>query len=78
MGGAYPDNHFMSDNHFRSHSRRDFLRSATRFGAAVVIGSAAPNLFLNRTRAASGQNPSEFIRVGFIGVGNQGAATSNG
>jgi len=62
----------MSDHHFRSHSRRDFLRSATRFGAAVAIGSAAPNLFLNRTRAASGQNPSEFIRVGFIGVGNQG------
>lgn len=40
---------------------------------AASAGLALPNLFLNRTRAASGQNPSELIRVGFIGVGNQGS-----
>ena len=36
------------------------------------LGVAGPNLFLNRTKAATGQNPSEFIRVGFIGTGGQG------
>ena len=50
-------------------SRRDFLR--TTRNAALAAG-LAPSLFLNRTRAASGDNPSEFVRVGFIGVGNQG------
>ena len=39
---------------------------------AAGAGAAAPNIFLNRTRAASGENPSEFIRMGFIGVGGQG------
>jgi len=55
-------------------SRRDFLR-ATR-DMTIVAGLTGPNLFLNRTRAASGENPSEFVRVGFIGVGNQGGITS--
>lgn len=50
-------------------SRRQFLNTTGRVALAAVAG---PNLFLNRTRAASGQNPSEFIRVGFIGVGGQG------
>ncbi|MCX6902489.1 MAG: Gfo/Idh/MocA family oxidoreductase [Verrucomicrobia bacterium] len=31
-----------------------------------------PNLFLNKTRAATGDNPSELIRVGAIGCGGQG------
>lgn len=50
-------------------SRRHFLRSTRRAAIAALVG---PNLFLNRTKAASGSNPSEFIRVGFIGVGGQG------
>src|SRR5436190_4806891 len=50
-------------------SRRLFLSTT---GKLLLPFAVAPNIFLNRTRAASGQNPSEFIRVGFIGVGNQG------
>jgi predicted dehydrogenase len=51
-------------------SRREFLRTAGNL--TILAGMSGPSLFLNRTRAASGENPSEFIRVGFIGVGNQG------
>lgn len=50
-------------------SRRQFLSTTRNAALAALVG---PNIFLNRTKAASGQNPSEFIRVGFIGVGNQG------
>jgi len=53
-----------------TYSRRKFLR-ATR-NVAVGLGVVGPHIFLNRTKAATGQNPSEFIRVGFIGVGGQG------
>src|SRR5688572_21528091 len=53
-------------------SRREFLRATGSTSLAVGAGLALPNIFLNRTRAQSGQNPSEFIRVGFIGVGGQG------
>jgi predicted dehydrogenase len=53
-------------------SRREFLRAAGRGSLALGAGLALPNLFLNRTRAATGQNPSELVRVGFIGVGGQG------
>jgi predicted dehydrogenase len=53
-------------------SRRQFLRSTGKITLGVGVGLAAPNIFLNRTKAATGQNPSEFIRVGFIGVGGQG------
>ncbi len=56
-------------------SRRAFLRTTRDTTLGVGLGLALPNLFLNRTKAAAGENPSEFIRVGFIGVGNQG--TSN-
>ena len=55
----------------RNFSRREFLGKAA---LTAGIGLAAPNIFLNRTRAASGENPSEFIRVGFIGVGGQGGS----
>ena len=51
-------------------SRRHFLRSTRHAALAALVG---PNIFLNRTKAASGVNPSEFIRVGFIGVGGQGS-----
>ncbi|NOS68684.1 MAG: Gfo/Idh/MocA family oxidoreductase [Verrucomicrobia bacterium] len=53
-------------------SRRDFLRTARTAAIATGIGVVAPNIFLNRTKAATGENPSEFIRIGFIGVGGQG------
>ena len=51
-------------------SRRQFLRRGR--DAALAAGFGGVNLFLNRTKAATGQNPSDFIRVGFIGVGGQG------
>src|SRR5712664_568457 len=53
-------------------SRREFLRRTRNAAIVASLGGAAPNIFLNRTRAATGENPSEFIRVGFIGVGGQG------
>ena len=52
-------------------SRRKFLHAT---GKAAIAAAVAPNLFLNRTKAASGQNPSEFVRIGFIGAGNQGGS----
>ena len=52
-------------------NRRGFLRRAA-FG--VGAGIAFPNLFLNKTFAASGENPSEFVRIGVIGTGGQGVA----
>ncbi len=53
-------------------SRRAFLRTTRNAAFAAGLGVAGPHIFLNRTKAATGQNPSEFIRVGFIGVGGQG------
>ncbi len=55
-------------------SRRKFLRAARNAALGAWAGAALPNLFLNRTRAASGENPADFIRIGFIGVGNQGGS----
>ena len=49
-------------------SRRAFLRTTRNTALGVGLGIVAPNIFLNRTKAATGENPSEFIRVGFIGV----------
>src|SRR5437867_9893424 len=51
--------------------RREFLRRAS---LGVGTGLALPNLFLNKTFAASGENPSEFVRIGVIGTGGQGVA----
>jgi predicted dehydrogenase len=53
-------------------SRREFLKTARNAAIFASVAGTAPNLFLNRTKAATGENPSEFVRVGFIGVGNQG------
>ena len=50
-------------------NRRQFLRNAS---LGVGAGLALPNLFLNKTLAATGENPSELIRVGVIGTGGQG------
>src|SRR5713101_4621369 len=52
-------------------NRRKFLRHAS---LGVGAGLALPNLFLNKTFAASGENPSEFVRIGVIGTGGQGVA----
>ena len=53
-------------------SRREFLRTSRNSLVVLGAGAALPNLFLNRTHAQTGVNPSEFIRIGFIGVGKQG------
>jgi len=53
-------------------SRREFLRASRNAALGVGAGLALPNLFLNQTKAATGDNPSEFVRVGFIGMGGQG------
>jgi len=52
-------------------NRRKFLRHAT---LGVGAGLALPNIFLNKTFAASGENPSEFVRLGVIGTGGQGVS----
>ncbi len=56
----------------RTISRREFLRAGRNASLGVGAGLALPNLFLNRTLAQSGQNPSDFMRIGFIGMGGQG------
>lgn len=53
-------------------SRRRFLSRTTRSLAVLGTGLAFPDLFLNHTRAATGENPSNLIRIGFIGVGGRG------
>ena len=58
----------------RTVSRREFLRRTRNSALGFGLGLALPNVFLNTTKAASGENPSEFIRIGFIGVGNQGTS----
>lgn len=52
-------------------NRRAFLRRTT---LAAGAGVALPNLFFNKTFAASGANPSEFVRIGVIGTGGQGVS----
>ena len=52
-------------------NRRQFIRRAS-IGAGASL--ALPNLFLNKTFAATGANPSELVRVGIIGTGGQGVA----
>lgn len=53
-------------------SRRAFIRGTGRSILGFGLGLAVPNIFLNRTKAMSGENPSEFVRLGFIGLGLQG------
>lgn len=54
-----------------SSNRREFLRTAS---LGVGTGLALPNLFLSETLAASGEAPSESLRIGVIGTGGQGSA----
>jgi predicted dehydrogenase len=58
-------------------SRRAFLRSSRNVAVGVGLGAALPNIFLNHTKAATGENPSELVRVGCIAVGNQGKSNMN-
>lgn len=53
-------------------SRRHFLRSTGQAAVAAGTLAALPNLFLNRTRAATGDDPSNLVRVGIIGTGGRG------
>src|ERR1041385_7051462 len=55
-------------------SRRDFLRSSRNLALGIGAGLALPNIFPNKTKAAAGENPSDFIRIGFIGMGGQGGS----
>jgi len=50
--------------------RREFLKQTGIAGVAIM--TAAPNLFLNKVKAATGESPNELIRVGFIGAGGRG------
>lgn len=52
--------------------RREFLRRTRNLGLGATLVAAAPSVFLNRTLAQTGQNPSELVRVGIIGTGGQG------
>lgn len=52
--------------------RRDFLKQSGGLSLGVGALLAAPSLFLNRTRAQTGESPSQAIGVGIIGVGGQG------
>lgn len=58
-------------------SRREFLRRSTLTAGLGLAAGAAPNLFLSTIKAATGENPTEFIRVGFIATGGQGMANMN-
>jgi hypothetical protein len=49
----------------RTVSRRGFLRNAS---LGIGAGLTLPDLFLNRTFAQSGQDPSDFIRLGNISI----------
>ena len=60
----------MSKQH--SISRREFLRRGRTVAVIVGAGAALPNLFLNKTFAATGENPSELVRIGVVGCGLQG------
>jgi len=59
-------------------SRRHFLRQSRNTVLGAGLGLACPNIFLNKTKAATGSQPSEFIRIGFIGLGGQGNSNLNG
>jgi predicted dehydrogenase len=65
----------MLKNH--SISRREFMRATRDTALTLGAGLALPNLFLNQTRAATGENPSELVRVGVIGCGGQGNSNIN-
>jgi predicted dehydrogenase len=54
--------------------RREFLRRSGTLGLGTAALAAAPSVFLNQTRAQTGENPGELIRVGIIGTGGQGRA----
>lgn len=68
-GGKF---HKQNMSHAHLISRRRFFLQTRNAALGLGAGLACPNIFLNQTKAATGENPSEFIRVGFIGMGGQG------
>jgi predicted dehydrogenase len=57
----------------QSTSRRQFLKRSSLLAAGTSLGGTLPGLFAaNFTRAAESNSPNEQIRIGCIGVGNQG------
>ena len=65
-------------------TRRDFLRTGTMAGLGMAVGSAVfpgSTSAQSRSSAASmiGYNPGarDLIKVGFVGIGNQGAGHVN-
>ncbi len=65
-------------------TRRDFLRTGTMAGLGMAVGSAVlsgDTSAQSRSGAASmiGYNPGakELIKVGFVGIGNQGSGHVN-
>jgi predicted dehydrogenase len=62
----------MSAN-LRRTTRREFLAATTRLAAGVGLTAGLPTIFAgNSARAADSDSPAEQIRIGCIGVGNQG------
>ncbi len=58
-------------------TRREFLRTTRNTAVGAGMGLAFPSLFLNQTKAATGENPSDLIRIGVIGTGGQGNGNIN-
>ncbi|MEI7729539.1 MAG: Gfo/Idh/MocA family oxidoreductase [Verrucomicrobiota bacterium] len=53
-------------------NRRAFLKQTRNASVGIGATLALPNIFLNETKAATGENPSDLARIGFIAVGNRG------
>lgn len=63
--------------HNKTFSRRYFLITTRNTAVGAGIGLAMPSVFLNKTRAATGENPSELVRVGVVACGGQGNSNIN-
>ena len=65
-------------------NRRDFLKTSSAAGLGVALGSIAnircadegPRILNTEPIEHLVTPPLETVRVGFVGIGNQGAATS--
>jgi len=53
-------------------NRRQFLRQTRNATLGAGAALALPNFFLNQTKAATGENPSGLVRVGFMATGGRG------
>jgi len=62
----------MSNEHLQS-NRRQFLKQTGSLAAGMGLTAALPTIFAaNHASAAESDSPNEQIRIGCIGVGNQG------